>query len=81
MTLRTKAICKTIYEKTNRAVFKELMPGDIIEFSTELKRAGIGSHGTYATYIRCFNPKTNNESSFSFNQIANILECFEFEEI
>lgn len=37
--------------------------------------------GTYATYIKCFNPQTREESKLSFNQIVKILDCFEFEEV
>ncbi len=60
--------------------FQNLECGDIIDFSVKVERVG-RNKGTYATYITCFNSKTNQISKLSFNQIGRTLECFEFEEI
>ena len=80
MLLKCKATCTEVHKKSQSPAFKDLRYGDIIEFSVEIKAAG-RNKGTYATYIRCFNPQTKAESKLSFNQIVKTLECFEFEEI
>lgn len=80
MTLKTKAICAGINKKSQSPAFKDLKCGDIIEFSVPIKKVG-RNKSTYAAYIHCFNPKTEQESKLSFNQIGKTLECFEFEEI
>lgn len=79
MTLKCKTKCTEIYKKSQSPAFKDLLVGDSIEFSVEIKAVG-RNRGSYAAYIRCFNPKTNQESKLSFNQIGRTLECFEFEE-
>lgn len=79
MTLKTTAICTKIHKKSQSLTFKDLKEGDVVKFSVEIKRVG-RNKGTYATYIRCFNPQTDQVSNLSFNQIARTLECFEFEE-
>ena len=79
MTLKCKAKCTEIHKKSQSPAFKDLSVGDSVEFSVEIKAVG-GNRGSYAVYIRCFNPKTNQESKLSFNQIGRTLECFEFEE-
>lgn len=79
MILKTTATCIEIHKKSQSPAFKDLKKGDTIEFSVEIKRAG-RNRGTYATYIRCFNPKTEQVSNLSFNQIARTLECFEFKD-
>lgn len=80
LTLKTTATCTEIHKKSQSPAFKDLKNGDVIEFSVEIKRAG-RNRGTYATYIRCFNPQTNQVSNLSFNQIARTLDCFKFEEV
>ena len=80
MLLKCKATCTEVHKKSQSPAFKNLRYGDIIEFSVEIKAAG-RNKGTYATYIRCFNPQTKAESKLSFNQIVKTLECFEFEEV
>ena len=52
----------------------------MIEFSVPILYAGFANHGTCATYIRCYNERTNAESRLSFNQIEKVLECCELEE-
>jgi len=80
MTLKCKAKCTEIHKKSQSPAFKDLLVGDSVEFSVEIKAVG-RNRGSYAAYIRCFNPKTNQESKLSFNQIGRTLECFEFEEV
>lgn len=80
MTLKTTATCKAIHKKSQSPAFKDLEIGDQIEFSIEIKAVG-RNRGSHAAYINCFNPKTQNESKLSFNQIGRTLDCFEFEEM
>lgn len=80
MILKCNAICTEVHKKSQSPAFKELQVGDCIEFSVRIQAAG-RNKGTYATYIRCFNPKTNQVSELSFNQIGKTLSCFEFKEI
>lgn len=80
MILKCNAICTEVHKKSQSPAFKELQVGDCIEFSVRIQTAG-RNKGTYATYIRCFNPKTNQVSELSFNQIGKTLSCFEFKEI
>lgn len=80
MTLKCKAKCIEIHKKSQSPAFKDLSVGDSVEFSVEIKAVG-RNRGSYAAYIHCFNPKTNQESKLSFNQIGRTLECFEFEEM
>lgn len=80
MTLKCKARCTEIHKKSQSPAFNGLQIGDLIEFSVEIKAVG-RNKSTYATYIRCFNPVTNQESKLSFNQIGRTLECFEFDEL
>ena len=74
MELKCEAVCTKVYKKSSSPAFKNLQVGDIINFSTEIKHAR-----SCATYIKCFNPKTNQTSKLSFNQIGNTLKNFEFE--
>ena len=66
MTLKTTAICKKIYEKSQSPTFKDLQVGDLIEFSIEIKVIG-RNRGSHVAYINCLNPKTHNERKLSFN--------------
>ena len=76
-TLRVKKLLK----KTSAKIFKDLKVGDTVEFTVKLQRAGSSRGRTYSTYIQ-FKNLNNDETSFnSFNQIANILDKFEFEEV
>lgn len=79
MTLKTIAKCTKIHKKSQSPAFKDLEIGDQIEFSIEIKAVG-WNRGSHAAYIKCLNPKTQNESKLSFNQIGKTLDCFEFEE-
>ena len=80
MTLKTTGTCTKIHKKSQSPAFKDLQIGDQIEFSIEIKAVG-RNRGSHAAYIICLNPKTQNESKLSFNQIGKTLDCFEFEEI
>lgn len=77
LTLRTTATVTKINRKSSSPCFKDLKIGDVIEFSVPIKYAGYASHGTCATYIRCYNKRTNTESRLSFNQLDRVLECCE----
>lgn len=80
LTLRTTATITKINRKSSSPCFKNLKVGEVIEFSVPISYAGYGSHGTCATYIRCYNRRTNAESRLSFNQLDRVLECCELEE-
>lgn len=77
MTLNCIGRCTKINKKSQSPAFKRLDVGDIIEFSTEIRAVGRNS-GTYATYIKCFNPASKEISELSFNQIGRVLSNFEF---
>lgn len=80
LTLRTTATVTKINRKSSSPCFKNLKVGDMIEFSVPISYAGYASHGTCATYIRCYNRRTNAESRLSFNQLDKVLECCELVE-
>jgi len=80
MTLSCSAKCIKINKKSQSPAFKGLVVGDMIKFSTEIRAVG-GNGGTYATYIKCLNQRTNEVSELSFNQIGRVLSNFEFEQI
>ena len=79
MTLKCKARCTEIRKKSQSPAFKGLLVGNIIEFSTEIERHR--SLSGSATFIDCYNPKTNKHSDLSFSQLSNILKAFDFEEV
>lgn len=79
MTLSCVGRCVKINKRSQSPAFKGLTVGDVIEFSTEIKAVG-RNKGTYATYIRCFNPASKEISELSFNQIGRVLNNFEFEQ-
>ena len=80
MILKCKAKCTEIHKKSQSPAFKNLIVGDVIEFSTEIAHNNRSWSGS-ATYIDCYNPRTDEHSDLSFNQLSNILKSFEFEEI
>lgn len=80
LTLRTTATVTKINRKSSSPCFKNLQVGDVIEFSVPISYAGYSRNGTCATYIRCYNKRTNAESRLSFNQLDRVLECCELEE-
>ena len=80
LTLKTTATVTKINRKSSSPCFKDLKVGDAIKFSVPIKRAGRNRGQTYSTYILCHNCRTGQESSASFNQIGQLLECCELEE-
>lgn len=80
LTLRTTAIVTKINRKSSSPCFKNLKVGDVIEFSVPISYAGYTSHGTCATYIKCYNRRIGTESRLSFNQLDRVLECCELVE-
>ena len=80
MTLKTIAKCTKIYKKSGSPAFKDIIVGDKILFSCDIKPCG-RNKSTYATYICCKNERTGEESNLSFNQIQRVLKNFEFEEM
>ena len=83
LTCTCAAVCKDVLKKTKTFAFNSVKIGDKMEFSVKIAYAGTNgsSRGTMATYIKCFNPQTNETNELSFNQLGNVLNCFEFEEI
>lgn len=81
MTLKCVAKCIKVHKKSSSPAFINLQIDDIIEFSIDIERVGIGRGGSHAAYIRCVNPKTSLQSKLSFNQIGKVLENFEFIQI
>lgn len=81
LTLRTTATVTRINRKSFSPCFKDLKIGDVIDFNAPISYAGCAAHGTRATYIKCYNRRTNAESRLSFNQIHKVLECCELEEV
>lgn len=77
-----KLLVVKIINKTKAEFFKDIQELDIIEFSVPLKAAGSGSNsGTRATDIKAYSHKTGDFVYRTFNQMANILKNFEFEEL
>jgi hypothetical protein len=72
--------CVKVNGKSQSPAFKGIAVGDVIDFSTEIKPVGRNG-GTYAVYIKCFNPKTGEVSNLSFNQIGRVLYNFEFKQL
>lgn len=83
MKLKCEGVCTKVLNKSTSPAFKGLQVGDTINFSVEIQRAGRRNDrrsGSYATYILCENPKTKETSILSFNQLARVMNNFEFEE-
>ncbi len=70
-----------IIKKTKATMFTNLMVGDEVKFSVQLKIAGSNRGNTYATYIKTKNLRTGEITLNSFNQLPKILNKFKFEEI
>lgn len=80
MTLDCTGRCTKVNKRSQSPAFKGLAVGDIIKFSTDIKAVG-RNRGSYATYIKCFNPASKEISELSFNQIGRVLSNFEFEQV
>lgn len=83
MNLTCRAKCLTVKKKTKAKMFQSVQAGDIIEFTLPLRAVGRGdSGGTYASFVKCVNKRTNEETQFSLNQFGLFLyQCFEWEQI
>ena len=66
-----------IKNKTTSKFFKNIRMGSLLKFEVELKHAGSGDHGTYATNITVTNVKTKETVKKTFNQLSNILNNYE----
>lgn len=66
-----------IQSKTTSKFFKNLKIGSLLKFEVELKHAGSGDHGTYATCITVTNVDTKETVQKTFNQLSNILNKYE----
>jgi preprotein translocase YajC subunit len=66
-------------EKQVNEMRSKLKIGDKILLSVEATRAGGGYRGTYAKYIKAEKLDIYGDyTRKSFNEIENILDCFEF---
>lgn len=81
MTLKTRAKVIDIKRKSTSPCFKNLVVGDVIEFSIPMKSVGYSSRGTHAAFITCHNNRTGNTSELSFNMLGNTLNCCKLEEL
>ena len=66
-----------IIRKTKAEMFKNLAIGNKIVISVKVESAG-SNRGTYASYMTVENIENGECAYKSFNQINQILNCFEF---
>lgn len=69
-----------IKKRTQAKVFKNVEPGDIVQFSIGIERAGSNS-GTYASYITFENLTKKETARKSFNEMPKLIENFELAEM
>lgn len=84
MNLTCVAKCLTVKKKTKAQMFQNVQVGDIIEFTLPLQPVGSkrGIGGTYASFVKCVNKRTNEETQFSLNQFGLFLyKCFEWKQM
>ena len=81
ITLTTKCRVSAVNRKSSAECFRDLEVGDVIQFEVDLSPSGRTRRGLYAKYVRCVNMRTSGASSYSFNELARILECCELEEV
>lgn len=62
-----------------RNFFKNIQPGDIIEFKVPFGQQYYGKN-TKAVYITCTNTRTWENEALSFRQIGNVMQDFMFDE-
>lgn len=75
------AECTAIKKKTKARMFVNVEVGDTLTFATSLEAVGSNSKGgSYAVTIKCVNTRTQETVWFTFNELARILNCFEFEQ-
>lgn len=71
-----------INRKTKAQMFKNLKENDLITFELSIKRSGRNyDTGTYASYIKITNMRTNEYTYKSSNELSNILDAFDLEEV
>ena len=69
---------KSIKKQTQAKMFKDMIVGDKVQFSIEIKESGFSmSGGRRASYIRCTNLNTYQSVYKSFNELPKIIKCFE----
>ena len=72
---------KSIKKQTQAKIFKDMIVGDKVQFSIEIKESGFSmSGGRRASYIRCTNLNTYQSVYKSFNELPKIIKCFELGE-
>lgn len=76
MQLKDRFEITAVFKKSKAKLFEELIPGDIIEMSLEIKC----SYG-YSTYITVTNTRTGNHDVKPIGILANILANFSLQEI
>jgi hypothetical protein len=70
-----------INKKTNAFMFKDLTVGSLIQITADVGACGVSPSGSsYAPILQIENIQEENSAWKSFNELARILECFEFEE-
>lgn len=74
-------LVKEIIIKTKAKLFKDIEVGHSLLLTVEVKPAGQGANGTYATYIKCTNLTTGKWIYKSFNELPRLLNYFKLEEI
>lgn len=79
MTCKAKCLKTNYPDKStvHRKLFKEIQPGDIIEFKVSFLYGG----KVKAIYIVCTNTRTYDSEEVSFKQLGNIMQDFEFEDL
>lgn len=69
---------KSIKKQTQAKIFKDMIVGDKVQFSIEIKESGFSISGSRrASYIRCTNLNTYQSVYKSFNELPKIIKCFE----
>lgn len=64
-------------KKTSAEFFKDLVEGDIIHLSIDLKNVGCASSGNYATNVKY---RLNDSRLVSQNNLVRVLRYFELSE-
>lgn len=76
------ARCVSISKKSKAQGFKTLEVGGIVIFTVPIESVGRNSRGgTYSTYIKCKNNRTEEEGYQSFNMLGRLLKNYKFEQL
>lgn len=76
------ARCVSISKKSKAQGFKTLEVGDIVIFTVPIESVGRNSRGgTYSTYTKCKNNRTEEEGYQSFNMLGRLLKNYKFEQL